>query len=55
MIETVQTINGKEYQTKIITHTGYRRVVKFRHSNQEKIKDEVRLFKNHSKECGCRG
>ena len=53
MIETERMMNGLEFQTKIITHTGYRRIVKFRHSDQKKVKDEVKLFKNHAKDCPC--
>ena len=53
MIETETMINGSEYQTKIITHTGYRRIVKFRHSDKTKVKDEIKLFKNHAKDCLC--
>lgn len=51
MPETHTTYNGKKYQTSIITHTGYRRIVKFEHATEKKVKDEVKLFKNHSEDC----
>lgn len=53
MIETERMMNGPKYQTKIITHTGYRRIVKFLHSTGEKVKDETKLFKNHADDCKC--
>lgn len=43
--------NGKKYQTKIITHQGYRRIVKFLHATGEKIKDDTKLSGNHPKDC----
>jgi len=53
MIETTQCINGKDFQTKIITHEGYKRIVKFRHSDQKQVKDEIKYFGNHDKNCHC--
>lgn len=40
-VQTTQTFNGKDFQTHIITHTGYRRIIKFRHSDEKKVKDDV--------------
>ena len=53
MIETERMMNGPVFQTKIITHTGYRRIIKFRHSDGKIVKDEVTYFKNHAEDCEC--
>lgn len=49
--ESHVTFFGKKFQTKIITHFGFRRVVKFDNKTHEVVKDETKLTKNHVKDC----
>ncbi len=42
---------GKKFQTEIVRHTGYRRIVKFLHPTGEKVKDETKLYSNHPENC----
>lgn len=49
--EATVTYFGKKFQTKIITHLGYKRIIKFLNSTQKKVKDEIKLSKNHPKDC----
>lgn len=53
MLESEEMINGKVFQTKIIRHKGYRRIVKFRHSDKQQVSDDTKIFKNHPDDCDC--
>ena len=48
--ECTQTFYSKKQNTWIVTHTGYRRIVTVNNKNV-KIKDEVKLYKNHLTDC----
>ncbi len=52
IIETTQTFHTPLHTTFIITHKGFRRIVKIGLGN-EKLKDETTYFLNHQLGCAC--
>ena len=42
---------GKKFQTLIVRHTGYRRIVKWLVETKQKIQDDVKFYPNHPKDC----
>ena len=54
MIETEQEISSKKYVTRIITHKGYRRIIKYDKNTKKTIKDETTFYKSHENPlCQC--
>lgn len=45
------TYFGKKFQTQIITHTGFRRIVKFDIKTKNIVSDKKKLYKNHENPC----
>ena len=42
---------GKKFQTLIVRHTGYRRIVKWAVPTKEIVSDTIKLYQNHPIEC----